>query len=209
MSFDELQIAWQQQRATQAKTDVNADTLRDVRAKSRAFTRTLFWRDVREVLASLLVAGVFGNIGWQAHQEGAVSWPAWVAAASALGVGIYFLIDRWIMRRRAAPRGADLRTELNRAISEVEHQIWLLRNVLWWYLAPLALGPILLAVQITFYGPEEAPFWSKVLLWIIVIGTTGWVDKWIWQLNQKAVDTELEPRRQKLESQLREFETNG
>ena len=166
----------------------------------------IFWRDVREVLASLVVAGVFGNFGWQAHQAGAVSWPAWTAAAAAAGVGIYFLIDRWIMRRRAAPQGEDLRTELQRSIEEVEHQIWLLRNVAWWYLVPLALGPLLIAVQITFYGPEDAPLWSKIMVWAIIIGTTGWFDKWIWQLNQNAVRDDLEPRRQNLQAQLREFD---
>lgn len=209
MSFDELQLAWQQQRAGLPKTTVDVAVLREVRSKSRAFKRAIFWRDVREVAASLFVTGVFGNIGWEAHLEGAVSWPAWVAAASSFAVGMYFLIDRWMMRRRATPQGEDLRTELNRAISEVEHQIWLLRNVAWWYLAPLALGPILIAVQVTFYGPEEAPFWSKVLIWVLIIGTTGLIDKWVWRLNQNAVRDQLEPRRQKLQSQLLEFETTA
>ncbi len=206
MSFDELQLAWQQQRAAQPKTDIDADVLREVRVKSRAFARSIFWRDVREVLASLLVAGVFGNVAWQAHREGAVSWPAWLAASLGLGVGLYFLIDRWIMRRRATPQGKDLRTELNRAVDEVQHQIWLLRNVAWWYLAPLALSTILFAVQLTFFGPEDTPVWSKILLWIIIIGTTGWLDKWIWQLNQDAVRHDLEPRLRTLQSQLREFD---
>ncbi len=207
MSFDELQLVWQQQRAAQTRTVFDPAVLRDVRAQSRAFTRAIFWRDVREVLASFLVAGVFGNVAWQAHREGAVSWPAWWAAALGLGVGLCFLVDRWIMRRRAAPQGDNLRTELRRAIGEVQHQIWLLRNVAWWYLAPLALSTILLAVQITFFGPVDAPLWSKVLVWVIILGTTGWLDKWIWQLNENAVRNDLEPRLQKLQSQLREFDT--
>ena len=186
MSFDELQLAWQQQRAAQPKPAFAQATLREVRTQSRAFTRMIFWRDVREVLASLVVAGVFGNFGWQAHQAGAVSWPAWTAAAAAAGVGIYFLIDRWIMRRRAAPQGEDLRTGLQRSVEGVE--------------------PLLIAVQITFYGPEDAPLWSKIMVWAIIIGTTGWFDKWIWQLNQNAVRDDLEPRRQNLQAQLREFD---
>ena len=207
MSFDELQLAWRRQRSAQPNTKSGAAALREVRAKSSAFARIIFWRDVREVLASFLVAGIFGNSAWSAHREGAVSWPAWTAAALGLAVGLYFLIDRRIMRRRAAPQGDDLRTELNRAIGEVEHQIWLLRNVAWWYLAPLALSTILLAVQITFFGPADAPFWAKVMVWVIIIGTTGWLDKKIWQLNQSAVRNDLEPRLQKLQSQLREFDT--
>ncbi|GAB5558723.1 MAG: hypothetical protein SynsKO_03700 [Synoicihabitans sp.] len=207
MSFDELQTAWQHQRAALPKTEVNHDMLRDVQSQSRTFRRSVFWRDVREVLASLLVAAVFGNIGWQAAREGAVSWPAYVAAATALGVGVFFLVDRGVMRRRAAPQGDTLRAELKRAINEVEHQIWLLRNVAWWYLAPLALGPILMAVQITVYGPKAFPWWAEVLIWTLLIGTTWWFDKWIWRLNQNAVRDQLQPRRDKLRAQLREFET--
>jgi len=207
MSFDELQLAWQQQRAAETQPPVDAAVLREVRAKSRAFTRLIFWRDVREVLASFLVAGVFGHIAWSAHQEGADSWPAWIAAALPLGVGFYFLIDRLIMRRRTGPRGGPVRAELSRAIAEVKHQIWLLRNVAWWYLAPLALSTVFLALQITLFGPESYPVWAKVAIWILLIGTTGWLDKWIYELNQKAVRSDLEPRLEKLESQLSEFDT--
>jgi len=207
MSFDELQLAWQQQRAVSPQSVVDASAIREVRTKSRAFARTILWRDVREVLASFLVAGVFGHVAWSAHHEGAGSWPAWIAAALPLGVGCYFLIDRWVMRRRAVPQGGDLRTELNRAIGEVQHQIWLLRNVAWWYLAPLALSTIMLAVQLTFYGPENMPVWAELFVWAIILGTTGWLDKWIWDLNQKAVRNDLEPRLQNLQAQLREFVT--
>jgi hypothetical protein len=206
MSFDELQLAWQQQRTAEPAPRVSAETLQEVRAKSRAFARLIFWRDVREVLASFLVAGVFGHIGWQAHREGAVAWPAGTAAALALGVGLYFLADRLVMRRRTGPRGGDVRTELGRAIAAVEHQIWLLRNVVWWYIAPLALSTILLGVQITFFGPADAPLWSKIMVWVLILGTTGWVDRWIWQLNQTAVRNDLEPRLQKLQAQRREFD---
>lgn len=205
MSFDELQLAWQHDRAAETQPPTDAKVLRQVRAQSRAFTRRIFWRDVREVLASFLVAGVFGNIAWQAQQEGARAWPAWVAAALPLAVGFYFLIDRWIMRRRATPQGDDLHTELNRAVVEVKHQIWLLRNVAWWYLAPLALSSLLLGLQITLYGPEGFPFFAKVLILGIMLGTTGWVDWFIWQLNQRAVDRELLPRLAELESRRTEL----
>lgn len=205
MSFDELQLAWQHDRAAENPSSANPRVLRQVRSQSRAFSRQIFWRDVREVLASFLVAGVFGNIAWQAQNEGAVAWPAWVAAALPLLVGFYFLIDRWIMRRRAAPQGEDLRTELNRAMVEVKHQIWLLRNVAWWYLAPLALSTALVVVQTTFFGPESFPLFAKVAIWVIMLGTIGWLDYYIWKLNQRAVDRELLPRLQELEARQSEL----
>lgn len=205
MSFDELQLAWQHDREAETQPRTDAKVLRQVRSQSRAFTRRIFWRDVREVLASFLVAGVFGNIAWQAQKEGAHAWPAWIAAALPLAVGFYFMIDRGIMRRRAAPQGDDVRTELARAAVEVKHQVWLLRNITWWYLAPLAIATMMLALQITLYGPESFPWFAKVVIWGIMVGTTGWVDWLIWKLNQKAVDQELLPRLAELESRQQEL----
>ncbi len=205
MSFEELQLVWQHDRQRTPAAAFDPATLSQVQANSLKFARRIFWRDVREVLASFLVAGVFGNIAWQAQIEGAISWPAWIAAILPLLVGTYFLIDRWVMRTCAVPQGNSLRIELDRAIRSVEHQIWLLQNVAWWYLAPLVLSTILLGVQITLFGPAEAPLWSKILVWVLILSTTGWVDRWIWQLNQNAVQCDLEPELAKLQVQRLEF----
>ncbi len=205
MSFDELQLAWQHDQDRKIVTPFDPVALARVQANSRKFARQIFWRDVREVLASFLVAGVFGNIAWQAQLEGATSWPSWIAAILPLLVGFYFLADRWIMRSRAVPQGNRLLLELDRAIRAVEHQVWLLRNVAWWYLAPLALSTILLGVQITVFGPEGTPYWAKIAVWILIISTTAWMDRWIWQLNQNAVSSELEPHLVILREQRNEF----
>jgi hypothetical protein len=206
MNFEELQAAWQQSTHAVAPMPVDPALLAQVRRDSRKFDRMIMWRDIREVAACLLVAGVFGNVAWQASREGAGSWPAWVAAILPLGVGAFFLFDRWWSRRRTNPQGDDLCAELDRAIAAVEHQRWLLRNVGWWYLAPLALGTLCFALQITLYGPSNFPFWAKVVVWALIAGTTGWLDWFVWRLNQKAVREQLDPRLAELHARRHELE---
>lgn len=194
MNFEELQTAWQKSTHATVPVPVDPVLFTEVRRGSRKFDRLVFWRDFREVAACLLVAFVFGKVAWEAHREGAGSWPAWLAAMLPLGVGAFFLLDRWWSRRRTSPQVDDLRAELDRAIAAVEHQRWLLRNVAWWYLAPLALGTLCFALQITLYAPSDFPIWAKVAVWGLIGGTTGWLDWFIWRLNQRAVRDQLDPR---------------
>jgi hypothetical protein len=37
---------------------------------------------------------------------------------------------------RAARQRPSLRSSIERSLAQVEHQIWLLRNIFWWYLMP-------------------------------------------------------------------------
>lgn len=205
MSFEELQLAWQHDRTATPIAKMDYSTLNQVRADSRRFSRMIFWRDVREVVASLLIAFVFGSVAWAAHSEGAISWPAWISAALGLGVGVYFLIDRLIMHRRARPQGDVLCVEIDRAADSVRHQIWLLRNMFWWYMLPIILSTLFFALQVTIGTPEGTSIWVKVLIWAFVLGPSVWVDRWIWNMNQKAIRTELEPRLAELEMRRAEL----
>lgn len=209
MNFEELQRAWQQVPAPESGGEIDHDSLHQVRRDSRRFDRRIFWRDVREVLASFLVAGVFGKVAWSAQAEGSPAWPAWLAAVLPLGVGVFFLADRVQTRRRLAPRGDVVATELERAAAQVRHQIWLLRNVAWWYLLPLGLSAVCFALQVALYAPGSIPWWAKLLLGLWVLGPVAWFNRWIWKLNQKAVREDLQPRLDELEAQLAEFRPRG
>ena len=87
------------------------------------------------------------------------------------------------------------------SLAQVEHQIWLLRNVFWWYLLPLALSMLAFFGQVAWQdavgrlvdGSRRIAEWSP---WsCIVFAGVYW-------LNQNAVRSELEPRRQELEALL-------
>ena len=176
-----------------------------MRRDSRAFSRSVFWRDVREVAASFLVAGVFGKIAYDAQAEGAVAWPAWTAAILPLLVAVVFLVDRAIQHERSAPRGDNIVVEIERAAAAVRHQIWLLRNVLWWYILPLSVCSLLIGLQVALYGPAEMPEVARWIIGALVLLPTGLVDWWVWKLNQNAVRDQLEPQLAELERHRREL----
>lgn len=209
MSFDELQSAWQHQRASLPPTPTDPDALRRVQADSRMFSRRIFWRDVREVAASIVVAIVFGNIAWSAQSEGSPAWPAWVAAVLPLGVAAFFIADRWISRRRATPQGDTLLVEIERALQAVNHQISLLRNVAWWYLLPLMLSGVFLVLQIVLYAPMEVPpvvaLVVKIGVGLIALVPMFAFNVFIWKLNQKAVREDLQPRADGLAAQRQDW----
>ncbi|MCF3649174.1 hypothetical protein [Synoicihabitans lomoniglobus] len=205
MNFEEMQSAWQQSAAREPLPLIDDAVVRHVRADSRKFSHRIFWRDVREVAACFLVTFIFGRMALAAEAEGAPAWPLWVAAIIPLGVAAYFAIDRLIMHRRATPRGETVLTEIDRAADEVRHQIWLLRNVLWWYLLPLGTSTVMITLQYFLYGPAYTPLIVKVIMGALVVGVAGGFNFWVWKLNQKAVRKDLQPRLAELENRRREL----
>ncbi len=200
MNFEDLQRAWQHDAASSSRP-VDAALLAEVRKGSRAFARSIFWRDVREVAASVFVAAVFAKVALDAEAEGASAWPAWVAAILPLGVALFFLIDRLLMHRRARPRGETVAAELERAAQAVRHQIRLLRKVLWWYILPLAMCSVMLGLQLLLYAPASFPIWARWAAAVLILVPTVLFDWWVWRLNQKAVRQQLQPRLTELEQQ--------
>lgn len=209
MSFDELQLVWQHERSATVPADVDTALLRQVQADSRKFSRRIFWRDVREVGASILVAFVFGKVAWEAQREGGGSWPAWVAAALPLGVAAFLLVDRWRSRQREAPQGDALLIEIDRAQRAVGDQIKLLRNVFWWYLLPLLLSGLLLVLQVVLFAPMSLPpllgGLVKTMVGIAALLPLGAINWWIWKLNQNAVKNNLQPQWDELAERRREL----
>lgn len=57
--------------------------------------------------------------------------------------------DRARQKKRRAGPGHSLVREVEGALADVEHQIWLLRNVFWWYQLPVVV-PILAFFAHTF-----------------------------------------------------------
>lgn len=80
-------------------------------------------------------------------------------------------------------------------------QIRLLRSVLWWYLAPIALSLFLISFDSRMF--RRLHFDGRFFLMNAV---TLAVFYWIWQLNQRAVRKDLEPRLRELEGTLAELE---
>ena len=88
------------------------------------------------------------------------------------------------------------------SLHQVSHQIWLLKNVFWWYLLPIETGlGVFIAQQTWQQRHAELPVMIGLLFYALFCGVTCWGIYW---LNQFAVRKDLEPRQQELEALLTE-----
>ncbi|MDB6123004.1 MAG: hypothetical protein JWQ71_1997, partial [Pedosphaera sp.] len=129
MNFEDFQKAWQSQDAG-VKVTINADLLlNEVRRNQRQFRRMIFCRDVREVsvIGLMTVGFLVWGVLWQ-------WWSLYLLSFCCLAVGIFILVDRLIQRRKQPIRNESLQSCIESSLLQVNHQIWLLKNVFWWYL---------------------------------------------------------------------------
>jgi phosphoglycerol transferase MdoB-like AlkP superfamily enzyme len=160
----------------------------------------LFWRDTREVgvAAGLTVLFLFWSIK---DRVWSLNW----LALACLWVGIFMLVDRWRQRRKRPVTNDPLRSCIEASLIQVNHQIWLLKNVFWWYLLPLAIGAGIFIISLAWEIPIEGRVSRSEMVGLllgssaIICGLSFWLVYW---LNQLAVRKHLEPRRQELESLL-------
>ena len=191
MKFEDLQKAWQAQPA-HAAAAINPELLlREVRRNQRNFQAIIFWRDVREVGVSALLAVYFGWHGWR-HDR----WADELLALVCFGIGAFMLVDRWRQRGQRPVANDPLKASAIHSLHQVTHQIWLLKNVLWWYLLPLGVAlviDILLPLAPTWRTKNAAlqDIGFVVIFISLVFGFVYWI-------NQYAVRKQLEPRRQEL-----------
>ena len=117
-----------------------------------------------------------------------------------LWVAGYMLADRMRHKRQPPEPGEPLRQHVESSLAQVEHQIWLLRNVLWWDLLPLAFSILAFFAQVAWQ--ERAGGWWTALVVSMVVALVAIVFAGVYWLNQYAVRAELEPRRRELETLL-------
>lgn len=192
MEPDRYQQAWQA-HSSQARVTIDTDLLlKEVQRNQQAFLTTIFRRDVIEIGVGLLLlpywfyAGVTRSLPW--------TW--YLAVPAILWVIGFLLVDRKRHPQTPSEPGEPLLKCVEKALTQVEHQIWLLRNVFWWYLLPFAI-PIL-----AFFAQAA---WQASKNWIEALGAASALFLFvavlyffIYHMNQRAVRKQLEPRRQEL-----------
>ena len=195
MNFEELQKAWQSQNPG-ATVTINTDLLlKEVRRNQHHFWMTIFWRDAREVGVAAVLTWFF--LHWAIRDR---EWTLYLLSFSCLGVGLFMLVDRWLQRRKRPVTNDPLRSCIEASLLQVNHQIWLLKNVFWWYLLPLAAA-IGISICAGIWRTRQAGF-SVMKGWVVFV-MFGVLIYWgVYWLNQFAVKKYLEPRRQELESLL-------
>jgi hypothetical protein len=196
MDPDDLKRTWENQ-SSQTSLTIDAELLlKELGRNQRQFAATIFWRDVREVGTSLLLAPLWLYLG----VKNSLPWTWYLTVPALLWVAGFMLADRMRHKRQTPASGRPLREGVESSLAQVEHQIWLLRNVLWWYLLPLVFSVVAFFGQVTWQ--ERSGGWWTALALSVVVAFVAIVFAAIYWLNQYAVRSELEPRRRELESLL-------
>jgi hypothetical protein len=195
MNFEELQNAWQAQEPG-AKVTISADVLlKEVRRNQQQFRRTIFWRDTREVGGCFLLFLFFTHRGWVYND-----WTDCLVGFAALGVGAFMVADRFRQRHKQPAPNDSLKGCAESSLHQVNHQIWLLKNVFWWYLLP-AIASVSISVLVHKWNSSE-PLIPTLIQIAASLAFVGAVYGGAYWLNQFAVRKYLHPRRAELETLL-------
>src|SRR4051812_30428014 len=127
---DELKQAWQ---TSQPRLTLDAAlVLNEVRRNEQQFAAMIWCRDLREVGVALVMVPVWILMGIKMKSL----WTWYLVIPTLFWIAGFMIVDRKRQRRRQPGTGDTLRSSIERSLAQVEHQIWLLRNIFWWYLLP-------------------------------------------------------------------------
>ena len=197
MNPDHFQQAWQAQ-ASQTRLTIDAELLlKEVRRNQQNFTALLIWRDLREVGLSLVMVPLWFYLG----VKFSLPWTWYCVVPALVWMAGFMLADRMRQRRQPPQPGEPLRQRVESSLAQVEHQIWLLRNVHWWAILPFALSVVPFLAQIV-WSDRGGGWLARTLVMTQVAAVIAITLAAVYWLNQIAVRTELVPRRQELEALL-------
>jgi hypothetical protein len=194
MTLDEAKDRWQSQDESLDPPMSESEMLSFVKQHSESFDRKIWRRDLREGLAAAFVFVAFGVMAVLTASWVVRSGAALVMAGSAyIGWKLYRTRAR---HRTTAVAGQPVADAIRAELGKVDTQIGLLENVLRWYIAPLAVGVVLVVAG------DEGASWFTLGYAAFVVALSGA----IYYLNQRAVRRDLRPRREKLARLLQQVE---
>ena len=194
--LDDAKDAWQADPSSGAQESIPEEKLlRRVKAEAEAFDEQIRRRDRREMIAAGLVFLFFATM---------LLDPSWLVRVGALVVMGSSGLIVWVLRRaRRGDRGPASDRPLAETIraerEKVDTQIHLLENVLWWYIAPMAVGLGLVVLGDDGLSWFALGYGTVVALFCAVV----------YVLNQRTVRRSLRPRREKWTRLLRRLEESS
>lgn len=193
MEPDKYQQAWQAD-AAQTRVTIDADLLRNaVQHNQQVMRAAISFGDISGIGVPLLMLPVWIYMG--------------IASASPwtwyLMVPVYFwligftLVVRPCRKQTPNDPGEPLLSSVKESLALVEHQVWLYRNILWWYLLPTAIPLLTYTVHLSWLKSRD---WLDALsdvntfMFVFLLALFYFV----YYLNQRVLRTQSEPRRQEL-----------
>jgi hypothetical protein len=192
---DKFQQAWQA-AASSTRVTIATDLLRtEVERNQHAFQSVINARDFVEIFVSLAMVPVFLVMGYFM----ALPWTWYLTIPSMLFVAAFMYFFRARHQQPPSQPGEPLLRCVERSLIEVDDQIWLLRNVFWWYLLPPSLSISAFFLHTSWKFAVTTDQWlAGAAFGALLLGFLFVVYYWVYWVNQRAVKNQLEPRRQEL-----------
>jgi CubicO group peptidase (beta-lactamase class C family) len=192
MDHDSYQKAWLAQSA-QTRVTIDANLLlKEMERSQGSFRATIFRRDVSEVVIGVLMLPSWFYLGHRLS----LPWTWWLGIPAITWVTLFILVDRIRHKRRPIEPGEPLLDCVKVSLTQVEHQIWLLRNVFWWHLLPYTIAILAFFAQTAWLN--NSGFWPTTLALAPFVVFLLVLYGFVYYLNQRAVRRDLVPRREEL-----------
>src|SRR4051794_23097997 len=188
---DDFQQAWRTQ-SSQTRVTVDPARLRSpAQWDQQLFRATIVLRDLREVgvAVALLVYWFWAGL------TKPLPWTWWLTVPALLFVIGFILLDRRRHPQKATDPGQPLLKVVQDSLNQVDHQIWLLRNIFWWYLLPFTIS----ISAFFIHDGWQSGRWEETLGLLLFLAVVYGV---IYLVNQLTVRWSLQPRRSALQKQL-------
>lgn len=192
MSPDDFQEAWKAE-SSRTRVKVDAELLRkQVEHAHQDFRTMILMRDFREAGVALVMIPLWFYLGSATSQP----WTWYLMVPALIWITGFIIVDRMRYKQRPGRPGDSLLKSAAESVRQVEHQIWLLRNIFWWYLLPCTIGLLAYFTHVALLISQS---------WLGAAGTATLptlfvlaLYYFIYYTNQRAVRNQLEPRRQEL-----------
>ena len=198
MNLDDLKQDWQNQPVSRENIMEIANA---VKAKAKSFESNIFWRDVTEITAAVVVLPVFAVMFYMT--SGLMRFGAGVVIFGVLEIVAVLL---WAQKKdRPLKHDLPVREYCQQELQRVNRQIMLLENALWWYAAPTTLGVLFILLG----NPVMALVWENAYIAVlmgaifmcVILFALG-----IAVINRRASRKNLHPLRESLLSMIQQSE---
>ena len=192
MGPDNYQQAWKV-HASRTRITIDVDLLlKEVQRNERKFRATIFWRDYRDFGITLLLLPVWIYMGVTL----AFPWTWYLTVPVLVWVAGFTLMYRIRHKQKLNSPDEPLFQCVERSLTEVEDQIWLVRNAFRLYLLPLGISALALIAHSVWLGCEGWLEAVGLAVTLVVFSCAAYYS--IGCVTRYVVRSQLEPRRQEL-----------
>ena len=197
MTFEDARKSWRSEVGQRVSATELQQLVLAAQQRYGELERKLHWRDVREILLGMLVVAGFAA-GWPMYRSSLVA--SLVVAVIMVSAPIIMFVQISASKPASTPFTAAVLEFSRQKLAWLDRQISLLQTMVWWSVAPLFTGCMLV-----FWGLTPGKWLPFCILTLFAISVSAVVVFW----NRRSVRIQLMPMRQELAALIETLEPTG